>query len=115
MVIVRFAVGHACGERLVSTDLHADRGVRTQPTERDIGDVQEQETTGATSEDRPDKQGENVVQDQATTGTASEDWPDEQGEGVVQQPEGDDKDHAEGKEAGQEKMTQIRDHWSGTN
>ena len=66
---------------------------RNQPTEEEIDVVQDQETTGAASEDRPDEQGENVVQ----------------------QPEGDDEDHAEGEEARQEKMTQIRDHWSGTN
>jgi len=47
----------------------------------------------------------NVVQDQEITGAASEDRPDEQGEDVVQQPEGDDEDHAEGEEARQEKMT----------
>jgi hypothetical protein len=68
-------------------------GARNQPTEEEIDHVQDQETTGAASEDRPDEQGENVVQ----------------------QPEGDDEDHAEGEEARQEKMTQIRDHWSGTN
>ena len=69
------------------------RGARNQPTEKEIDDVQDQDTIGAASEDRPD----------------------EQGEDVVQQPEGDDEDHAEGEEARQEKMTQIRDHWSGTN
>ena len=88
---------------------------RNQPTEEEIDVVQDQETTGAVSEDRPDEQGEDVVQDQETTGAASEDRPDEQGEDVVQQPEGDDEDHAEGEEARQEKMTQIRDQGSGTN
>jgi hypothetical protein len=35
---------------------------RPQPTtEEEINDVQDQETTGAASEDRPDEQGENVV------------------------------------------------------
>jgi hypothetical protein len=33
----------------------------------------------------------------------------------VQQPEGDGEDPAEGEDARREKMTQIRDHWSGTN
>jgi len=37
-------------------------GPRNQPTESEIGDVQEQETAGASSEDRPDEQGEGVVQ-----------------------------------------------------
>jgi hypothetical protein len=69
------------GECLISTDVQADRGARNQPTEEDIDDVQDQETTAAASEDRPDEQGENVVQ----------------------QAEGDDEDHAEGEEARQEK------------
>jgi hypothetical protein len=34
----------------------------TQPTESEIGDVHDQETAGAASEDRPDEQGEDVVQ-----------------------------------------------------
>ena len=68
-------------------------GPRNQPTEEEIDDVQDQETTGAASEDRPD----------------------EQAEDVFQQPERDDKDLAEGEEARQEKLTQIRDPWSGTN
>ncbi|HLM22523.1 MAG TPA: hypothetical protein VK390_13500 [Propionibacteriaceae bacterium] len=103
------------GECLISADVQADRGARNQPTEEEIDVVQDQETTGAASEDRPDEQGENVVQDQEITGAVSEDRPDEQGEDVVQQPEGDDEDHAEGEEARQEKMTQIRDQGSGTN
>ncbi|MCC2653911.1 MAG: hypothetical protein K0Q60_4077 [Microvirga sp.] len=110
---------------------------RNQPTEEEIDIVQDQETTGAVSEDRPDEQGEDVVQNQETTGAANEDRPDEQGEDVVQdeettgaasedrpneqaedafqQSERDDKDLAEGEEARQKKMTQIRDLWSGTN
>ena len=43
------------------------------------------------------------VQEQETTDAASEDRPDEQGEDVVHQPEGYDEDHAEGKDARQEK------------
>src|SRR5215213_10539943 len=53
------------------------------------------------------------VQDQETTGAAREDRPDEQGEDVVQQPEADDEDHAEGEEAQQEKLTQLSDQASG--
>jgi hypothetical protein len=64
---------------------------------------------------QPTKEEIDHVQDQEITGAASEDRPDEQVENVVQQPEEDDADHAEGEEARQEKMTQIRDHWSGTN
>jgi hypothetical protein len=64
---------------------------------------------------QPTKEEIDHVQDQEITGAASEDRPDEQVENVVQQPEEDDEDHAEGEEARQEKMTQIRDHWSGTN
>jgi hypothetical protein len=92
-----------------------DRGARNQPTKEEIDDVHDQDTIGAASEDRPDEQGEDVVQDREITGAASEDRPDEQVENVVQQPEEDDEDHAEGEETRQEKMTQIRDHWSGTN
>jgi hypothetical protein len=92
------------------------RSGRSQPpTGKEIDDVQDQETTGAASEDRPDEQGEDVVQDQETTGAASEDRPDEQTEDAFQQSERDDKDLAEGEEARQKKMTQIRDLWSGTN
>jgi hypothetical protein len=47
---------------LISADVQADRGARNQPTEEEIDVVQDQETTGAASEDRPDEQGENVVQ-----------------------------------------------------
>ena len=50
------------GECLISADVQADRGARNQPTEEEIDVVQDQETTGAASEDRPDEQGEDVVQ-----------------------------------------------------
>jgi hypothetical protein len=50
------------GECLISADVQADGGARNQPTEEEIDVVQDQETTGAASEDRPDEQGEDVVQ-----------------------------------------------------
>ena len=64
---------------------------------------------------QPTEEEIDVVQDQETTGAASEDRPDEQAEDAFQQSERDDKDLAEGEEARQKKMTQIRDLWSGTN
>jgi hypothetical protein len=47
-----FAAGHAQGECLISTDVQADRGARNQPTKEEIDHVQDQEITGAASEER---------------------------------------------------------------
>ena len=61
MVIVRFSRRDMRkGECLISADVQADRGARNQPTEEEIDVVQDQETAGAASEDRPDEQGETL-------------------------------------------------------
>ena len=78
---------------LISADVQADRGARNQPTEEEIDVVQDQETTGAASEDRPDEQGETLFSGRKEM----------------------TKTTPEGEEARQEKMTQIRDQGSGTN